>query len=239
MVFASGPRALGIGIAYAQPRDGKGLAWCLTWRLPGPDGDEKRHRTTATQRDVTLNVTRTVTKNVIHQVSALHKTALRRGPARWHVRWNVSVMLATTVLTLALVPSLYPDRRVVVGFAAVVAVVVGAMAMASPLAVAALIYVVAVAVVIDDGDGVAPEYPMYLQGRYRVRATAAPRKAHTVTFTAPIWDDVAVTVDLSSPWAEADRLLACYSRALSSRHQARAASYWRRYCDLVRADRTA
>ena len=218
-----------------NPATVKGLAR----RLPKVrlDGDEKRHRTTAARRHVTLNVTRTVTKNVIHQVPSPHKTALQRGGIGWHGRWNVSGMLATTVLTLALVPSCYPDRRVVVGFAAVVAVVVASLAMASPLAIAALVYVVAVAVAIDDGDGVAPEYPVYLSGRYRVRAASAHRKAHTVTFTSPVWDDVAVNV--ATPWAEADRLLACYSRALSSRHQARAAAYWRRYCDLVRTDRTA
>jgi hypothetical protein len=145
-------------------------------------------------------------------------------------------MLAIAVLTLALVPSCYPHRAVGYVMGAVVAVVLASLAMTSPGAVALAMAWLAVGVAYSDGNGTAPEAPGYLQHRYRVREPVrAPRRRAVVVFSAPVWDDVAVTVDLSTPWAEADRLLACYSRALASRHQTRAASYWRRYCDLVRS----
>ena len=122
---------------------------------------------------------------------------------------------------------LSPERRdaVVSVVVAPVVVVVAAIVAASSLALSAVVALIGVVALL--GSGCAPTDPGYLD-----RApVAAVVETPTVLRTAMLNGFVVVDAD-----REIRRLQDCETRAIASRHIARAASYRARWLDLVRQD---
>jgi hypothetical protein len=128
------------------------------------------------------------------------------------------MMTLTSVLTLALAPTLYPSRTLLCVLGGISGVVAAIAVASSWLALAALVCVVAVLVMA--GASVAPTEPGYLE-RGIDADDVLPPETVTIRFLPPVYDDVE---------AELGRLLSMYDRAVKSRHKTRAAQYWARYC---------
>lgn len=134
-------------------------------------------------------------------------------------------MLSTVIVLSYLSPlGLYPSRRLAIGLAAPLAVVV-AVAVASSAVLMSLALAVVAAVALS-GAGMAPTSPGYLdRAPVQSQTTPAPTTAAptpAVRILPPVWVD---PVDD----AIAEDLLSKYDRAIRSRHKARAASYLARY----------
>ena len=123
---------------------------------------------------------------------------------------------------------LSPERRdaVVSIVAAPVVVVVAAIIVASSLALSVVVALIGVVALL--GSGCAPSDPGYLD-----RAPVAKPVAVVETPNAVVVETPNAVVDTDR---EIQRLQACESRALNSRHIARAASYRARWLELVRQD---
>jgi hypothetical protein len=128
------------------------------------------------------------------------------------------MLTLTSVLALALTPTLYPSRTLLCVLGGISGTVVAIAVASSWLALAALVCVVAVLVMA--GASVAPTEPGYLERGIDADDVLSPETV-TIRFLPPVYDDVE---------AELDRLLAMYDRAVKSRHKTRAAQYWARYC---------
>ncbi len=168
---------------------------------------------------------------------------------------NAAIALAAIALTLDAVAF----RRAAVAVAAIGAAYVAAVAAtavaASAVAASVVVVVVGVVAAIVDGTGSAPTSPGYLaravdapanmhgpirRARSRVTlavadvvaaigghvdtiGTAANAANAAIRFLEPMWDDTA---------DEIDRLVACYRRAVASRHRSRASHYAARIAAL-------
>jgi hypothetical protein len=112
-------------------------------------------------------------------------------------------------------------------------VIIASVIAASAMATAAVLSIVAVVAML--GDGTAPTAPGYLD-RAPVDAAPAPAQVkETIRFLSPV-DDVAPTASIAADTAiddEIRRLQDCETRALNSRHAARAAAYRQRWIALI------
>ena len=126
---------------------------------------------------------------------------------------------------------LSPERRdaVVSVVAAPVVVVVAAIVAASSLALSAVVALIGVVALL--GSGCAPTDPGYLDRAPDAKPVAVVVETPAVVRTAVLNGYVVVDAD-----REIRRLQDCETRALNSRHIARAASYRARWLDLVRQD---
>jgi hypothetical protein len=135
------------------------------------------------------------------------------------------MLTLASALTLALAPTLYPSRTLLCVLGGISGVVVAIAVASSWLALACMVCVVAVMVLA--GASVAPTDPEYLDRGIDADDVLPAETAAPIRFLPPVYDTV------SDVEAELDRLLAMYDRAVKSRHKARAAQYWARYCEAL------
>jgi len=131
---------------------------------------------------------------------------------------------ATMIATIGTIAAMFPTARYAA--AGIVGTVAAVSIAGSAIGLAAVVVALGAVIALSDSGTVDTGY------LERAPAVAKPAAAMQVRFLSPVWD----CVDTESTGDdEADRLLACYSRAIASRHKARAAGYKARWIAHVRS----